>query len=130
VTFTGFVNKLTQMSKGTEKSFLKDLENIHDDWHRRGRSFEGDPIGFLSFHREIIGHYKKVLRKEGKKLPKPFGKSQLMHPYHDWIDGLNNPESFSNAIEDWHNSLHRDHPDPKFMDPKKNIYMPDFWKLQ
>ncbi len=51
-----------------------------------------------------------------------------MHPI-DWIDGLNNPESFSNAIEDWHNSLHRDHPDPKFTDPKKNIYMPDFWKL-
>ena len=116
MTFTGFVNKLTQMSKGTEKSFLKDLEKIHDDWHRRGRAFDGDP-----FHREIIGYYKKVLRKEGKKLPKRFGKSQLRHPYQDWIDGLNNPESFSNAIEDWHISLHRDHPDPNFMNPKNNI---------
>ncbi|HEX9320390.1 MAG TPA: hypothetical protein VF884_15765 [Nitrososphaeraceae archaeon] len=60
------------MSKGTEKSFLKDLEKIHDNWHRRDRSFEGDPIGFLSFHREKIGYYKKVLRKEVEKLPKPF----------------------------------------------------------
>ncbi len=93
-----------------------------------GTGLNGDLIGFLSFHREIIAYYRRVARREGRR-QRPFTKRELMHPFHAWIDGLGVAESFSEAIEDWHNFLHRDHSDPDFMDPKKNIYMPDFWRL-
>lgn len=128
--FQDFIDKLKEISTGTKGSFLGELEDIHDNWHRN-RDFEGSFIGFLSFHREIIFYYRRVLRKHGQKLPRAFTLGQLsaMHAYESWIDGLDNERIFSQAIENWHNSVHRNHHDPDFMDPKKNIYLTDFWKL-
>lgn len=130
MTFQDFINKLKEMSTGNKSTFLGELEGIHDNWHSN-RNFEGFPVGFLSFHREIIFYYRRVLRKQGQKLPRAYTLAQLsvLHPYERWIDELDNERIFSQAIENWHNSVHRNHHDPDFMDPKKNIYLNDFWKL-
>lgn len=130
MTFQDLIDTLRQMSTGNKNSFLSELEDIHDNWHSNGE-FDGSLIGFLSFHREIIHYYRIVIRKQGQRLPRAFTLRQLstMHPYERWIDDLDNPRIFSQAIENWHNSLHRNHHDPDFMDPRKNIYQADFWKL-
>lgn len=130
MTFQDLIDRLKDMSTGNKSSFLGELEEIHDDWHMNGE-FEDTRIGFLSFHREIIFYYRRVLRKQGQRLPRAFTLAQLsrMHPYDRWIDDLDNERIFSQAIENWHNSVHRNHHDPDFMDPRKNIYLNDFWKL-
>lgn len=130
MTFQDFIDKLKDLSTGNKSSFLGELEDIHDNWHTN-RDFDGSTIGFLSFHREIIFYYRRVLRRQRQKLPRAFTLAQLsvMHPYESWIDELDNERIFSQAIENWHNSVHRNHHNPDFMDPKKNIYLTDFWKL-
>jgi hypothetical protein len=130
VTFQDLIDKLKEMSDGNKTSFLEELEDVHVNWHLN-RNFEGFPIGFLSFHREVIFYYRHVLRKQGQKLPSPFTLKQLLgiHPYERWIDASDTPRIFSQAIENWHNTVHRSHHNPDFMDPRKNIYLVDFWRL-
>lgn len=128
MTHTDLVDRLKEMAKGTDADFLQELESIHDDWHTT-REFDGQPVGFLSFHRELIKYYKACLKKNGKKIP-PAARAKSLHvPYQSWIDGMSVAEEFSQAIENWHNSLHRLHSDLDFLDPRINIHMPFFWSF-
>lgn len=128
MTHTDLIKRLKDMAKGTPDSFLQKLESIHDDWHTT-REFEGQPVGFLSFHRELIKYYKACLKKNGKKIPAAAKSKDLHVPYQTWIDRMSTAEEFSQAIENWHNSVHRSHSDPDFMDPRKNIHIPFFWSF-
>lgn len=128
MTHTDLVNKLKEMAKGTDSEFLEELESIHDDWHTT-REYEGRPVGFLSFHRELIKYYKACLKRNGKKIPKAARAKSLHVPYQTWIDELSSAEVFSQAIENWHNSVHRLHTDPDFMDPRINIHISFFWSF-
>ena len=130
MTFQDLIVKLRQMSTGTKSSFLTELEDIHVRWHR-DETFEDFPVGFLSFHREIIFYYRRVLRKQGQKLPRAFTLTQLstMHSYDRSIDEVGSARTFSKDIQDWHNDVHNNHDNPDFGNARKNIYLNDFWKL-
>lgn len=130
MTFQDFIDTLRQMSTGGKTSFLAELKDIHVNWHL-DEEFEGFPVGFLSFHREIIFYYRRVLRKQGQRLPRAFTLTQLsmMHPYDRSIDELGSARAFSREIQRWHNSVHESHHHPDFIDARKNIYLDDFWKL-
>jgi len=120
-------NELQMLSDGTTKEFLDEFAPIHVEWHA-SRDFDGDPIGFLSFHHEVVEAYVALLRKHHEPVQKAMRKPKP--PYRKHIDTLTDPESFSNALEDWHNSVHMNpiYP-PDFMDPAKNVYMNLFWKF-
>ena len=60
-----FRQKLASMSGGTLNSFLRQLVPIHVEWHASG-SFAGEPIGFLTFHHELLAAYEALRHREGK----------------------------------------------------------------
>jgi hypothetical protein len=124
--------KLAAISAGSKADFLTAFGPIHQRWHmaemmRGAGTFTGKPIGFLSFHHEVLtvyqAHYAKTLTPGTMAHPSP--------PYRASIDRQSSIEFFAAAIEDWHNSVHRNTRKygPDFADPMKNIYMRRFWQF-
>src|SRR5947207_5852049 len=124
--------KLSTISAGSKADFLSAFADIHDKWHmsemRTGKGkFGGKQIGFLAFHHEVLtvyqGRYATSLTPGTMANPLP--------AYRAAIDSAVDAVSFSHAIEDWHNSVHRNVAKygVDFSDPTKNIYMPRFWQL-
>jgi hypothetical protein len=84
-------------------------------------------IGFLSFHHEVLGVY------QARYLP-TLAPGAMAHPvpaYRPAIDNSPDVLTFSQALEDWHSSVHRNSKKytVDFADPTKNIYMPRFWQF-
>lgn len=124
---TNLRQTLETISAGTVKQFEDELAPIHVEWHH-ARVFEDEPVGFLSFHHEVIQAHTTVLTRNGVSVQKPMRNPKPHYRKH--IDSLTDPESFSQAIEDWHNSVHMNPIYPMdFMDPAKNIYMDLFWQF-
>ncbi len=54
--------KLASISGGTKKQFLDGFKTIHNAWHMAEMNkgvgtFGGQPLGFLSFHHEVVSVY-------------------------------------------------------------------------
>lgn len=126
------------ISQGTVDDFYDEFSTVHATWHQWesltgiGR-FNGENIGFLSFHAEVIYYYGQVLDRNG--IARPTALSNLLPPYDNRIDGIQDPWNFSRSIEGWHNGVHRNvvsnggiYPDQLF-DPRENIKMRLFWGL-
>ncbi len=124
---TNLRQELQIISGGTTQQFLDEFSPIHVEWHN-SRTFDGDDIGFLSFHHEVILAHRDILTKNGEPVQGEMRRPRP--PYRASIDAMTDPESFSNAIEDWHNSVHMNpiYPDD-FMDPAVNIYLDIFWQF-
>jgi len=131
------VNDLRQWlqltSTSTTNLFLQAFEEVHYDWHwdasNTGRgTFQGSPIGFLSFHHEVVQVHNQLVRRNGEPLPTAW--TNPRPPYDTRIDNQRDPESFSLWIENWHNRVHTNPIYPtQFLDPRQNIYMFLFWRL-
>src|SRR5713226_5604758 len=124
--------KLASISGGTKKQFLDGFKTIHNAWHMAEMNkgvgtFGGQPIGFLSFHHEVVSVY--VSKFAPGLAPGPMAKTSP--PYRPHIDGAPDAVQFSIAIEGWHNLVHRNVKKygTAFGDPKKNIYLPRFWQF-
>lgn len=126
---TNFRQKLQTISSGTKTNFLKKFANIHNKWHMDEMmngigTFNGAPIGFLSFHHEVVTVYIPKYDPNITPMANP------SPPYKQSIDNITNPVMFSQSLEGWHNLVHRN---PiygaNFGKPKKNIYMKIFWQF-
>ncbi len=114
---------LDTMSSGAKKKFLDAFGKVHMRWHMT-RTFKGSPIGFLSFHHEVVTVY--VNKYAPQLAPGPMANPNP--PYPAWIDSLTETVQFSNSLEGWHNTVHRTI-GGAFADPTKNIYMKRFWQF-
>ncbi len=124
---TNLRQELQTISAGTTQQFLDEFSPIHVEWHNR-RDFNGDNIGVLSFHHEVILAHADLLTRNGEPVQGEMRRPRP--PYRGSIDVQPDAESFSNAIEDWHNSVHMNPIYPEdFMDPAVNIYMDIFWQF-
>lgn len=124
---TNLRQELQTISEGTTRQFEEEFAPIHVEWHN-SRTFDGDDIGFLSFHHEVVQAHKAMRMKNGEPVESEMRRPRP--PYRRFIDALTDPESFSNAIEDWHNAVHMNRIYPEdFMDPALNIFMPLFWQF-
>jgi hypothetical protein len=124
---------LQSVSGSTTDRFLHAFEEIHFEWHfaesNIGRgTFQGSPIGFLSFHHEVVLVHNDLLRRNRE--PIPTAMSNPRPQYDPRIDAQPDPESFSLWIENWHGRVHTNpiYP-PEFGDPRQNIYMFMFWQF-
>jgi hypothetical protein len=124
--------KLGAISGGTEKKYLDGFKSIHNKWHMAEMmsgtgTFGGRPIGFLSFHHEVLSVY--VAKFKPSLAPGPMGHTSP--PYRPLIDTAPDAPHFSSDIEGWHNMVHRNVQKygAAFADPKKNIYLPRFWQF-
>ena len=124
--------KLASISGGTQKKYLDGFKSIHNKWHMAEMmtgtgTFSGKPIGFLSFHREVLSVYVDKF-KPGLV---PGSMAHTSPPYRPLIDTAPDAPHFSSDIEGWHNMVHRNAKKygADFADPKKNIYMKRFWQF-
>lgn len=124
---TNLRQELRLISGGTTQQFLDQLAPLHVEWHN-SRDFNGDPVGFLSFHHEVLTVYTDLLRRNGEPVQQEMRRPRPA--YRRFIDTITAPADFSTAIEDWHNSVHMNpiYPDD-FMDPARNIYLDLFWQF-
>ncbi|MBI3416220.1 MAG: hypothetical protein HY043_13070 [Verrucomicrobia bacterium] len=129
---TNLRTKLATISAGTEQQFLDSFKTIHNTWHMAemmsgAGTFGGKPIGFLSFHHEVISVY--IAKFKPGLAPGPMAKTSP--PYKKVTDLAPDAQQFSNTIEGWHGRVHNNAAKygPDFADPKKNIYMPRFWQF-
>jgi hypothetical protein len=129
---TNLRTKLASISGGAKKHFLDGFKTIHNAWHMAEMNkgvgtFGGQPIGFLSFHHEVLSVY--VAKFAPKLRPGPMAKTSP--PYRQRIDGAHDAPQFSSEIEGWHNLVHRNVKKygAAFADPKKNIYLTRFWQF-
>lgn len=116
----------------TKTNFLKKFAKIHKDWHMSEMNtgtglFKGSPIGFLSFHHEVLAVYESKF-KPGLS-PGPMAKTSP--PYDTSIDNVHDAAHFSSDLEGWHNLVHRNTTKygVNFSNPTKNIYMAKFWEF-
>ena len=120
-----------QIVDQSRQSFLNNLALIHIEWHNT-RSLSGSPIGFLSFHREMIKYNKR--NRENNNLspvPKAFTIS-FINSIRTWDSSLMNrtsPTGFSNGVESWHNGFHTNVAWPDFHLPDRNIRDDRFWQF-
>ncbi len=129
----GLRTTLVSLSSGTKKKFLDGFAPIHVKWHMAEMSpsglgtFKGSPIGFLSFHHEVISVYR------AKFAPglTPGTMATTSPPYRPLVDSLTDPGQFSHGIEGWHGLVHLNAKKygVAFGDPNKNIYMKRFWEF-
>ena len=128
---TSLRNRLATISAGSKADFLAKFAPIHQSWHMSEMmgtpKFNGKPIGFLSFHHEALAVYQG---KYAKTLA-PGAMAHTLPAYRSVIDNATDVLTFSQALEDWHNSVHRNAKKygADFADPMKNIYMPRFWQF-
>jgi hypothetical protein len=124
--------KLASISEDTEKQYLDAFKSIHNTWHMAEMmkgvgTFGGKPIGFLSFHHEVIAVY--IQKFKPKLASGPM--AHTSPPYKAKINSAPNSAQFSSEIEGWHNLVHRNVQKygVDFANPKKNIYMLRFWQF-
>jgi hypothetical protein len=118
---------LDDMSNDHPLNFLSRLAPVHRRWH--GISFALRPVGFLTFHREVIGAFRSSLDSVGSGGLFPMAWDDPSYPYDANLDAIDDLRQFSNAIEGWHNIIHMQFPVAGFADPERNIYMRRFWSL-
>jgi hypothetical protein len=124
-------NKLNSISGTDRNNFLKKFSLIHKKWHHAEMmgglgTFNGSPVGFLSFHHEVISVYMNKFDQNltAGSMAKP------SPPYRKLIDSNSDPLQFSHALEGWHGLVHMNPKyGPNFGNPTKNIYMPRFWNF-
>lgn len=124
--------ELEKISASTKANFLKKFAKIHNEWHMAEMNtgtgtFHGSPIGFLSFHHEVVAVY--TTKYKADLSPGPMAKTSP--PYKHKIDNALEATSFSSEIEGWHNLVHRNIKKygANFANPTKNIYMDRFWQF-
>lgn len=123
--------KLQSISGTTKTNFLSQFAKIHTAWHMAEMNtgtgvFNGSPIGFLSFHHEVVTVY--VPKFASGLTPGPMANPSP--PYRTTIDQNTDPVMFSHALEGWHNLVHRNKKyGANFGDPNKNIKMKIFWEF-
>jgi hypothetical protein len=124
--------ELQSISNGTKTKFLGRFATIHSKWHMDemmtgSGTFRGSAIGFLSFHHEVLTVY--ISKFDTSLTAGPMANTSP--PYRPVIDSISKSVQFSNALEGWHNLVHRNTRKygRNFSDPKKNIYMKRFWQF-
>ena len=129
---TSLRTKLASISGGTERKYLDGFKSIHNKWHMAEMmtgtgTFVGKPIGFLSFHHEVLSVYVSKF----KPALAPGTMAHTSPPYNPAINNATDAAQFSSSIEGWHNLVHRNVQKygADFVDAKKNIYMPRFWQF-
>lgn len=125
-------SRLAMISAGPRADFFAAFADVHKRWHMSEMmsgvgKFGGKPIGFLSFHHEVLEVYQN-------RYATSLSSGAMAHPvpaYRAALDLAADAVTFSNALEDWHNSVHRNTKKygVDFADPTKNIYMPRFWQF-
>jgi hypothetical protein len=127
-------------AQGDPQLYLRLLSPLHFLWHTRSPR----RVGFLLFHWHVIAHFKAA------GLEAPMGVVADTVADFDaggrfsaagWTDvmggvpdatGLGDLESYSRAIEGWHNEAHMvigDATGLDMMDPRANVFFPEFWGL-
>lgn len=129
---TDLRERLQLISNETKTKFLRKFATIHYKWHMDemmtgSGTFGGSPIGFLSFHHEVLTVY--ISKFDTSLTAGPMANTSP--PYRPVIDSILKSVEFSNALEGWHNLVHRNTRKygRNFSDPKKNIYMERFWQF-
>ena len=124
-------DRLKGIANSSRNSFLSDLADIHVEWHQT-RAVDGSPIGFLSFHREMIKYNAKNRKNNGlSPVPKAFSIS-FINSIEAWDPALTNeasPTNFSGQVESWHNAFHNSAGWPDFHNPRLNIRDDRFWQF-
>src|SRR5437870_10207771 len=106
---TDLRKELAKISTTTQANFLKKFATIHNKWHmaEMGPSgvgtFHGKPIGFLSFHHEVIAVYASKF----KPTLSPGAMAKTSPPYDTTIDSDTDTVTFTTDLEGWHNLVHR-----------------------
>jgi hypothetical protein len=115
---------LDDMSAQHPLTFLRRLAPVHLRWHMGAL-----PIGFLTFHKEVLVAFTASLDTVGAAglLPPPWDEPEF--PYDESLDNINDLRQFSRRIEQWHNIVHTRWPEPDFADAQRNIYLRSFWAL-
>jgi hypothetical protein len=129
--------------------FESGFANRHMTWHLT-RKFENNPIGFLSFHHEVVQARNSLVKKLGANPSLPWrGKNDPIPGLPDgpnpkypgtWItkifkdpnppplNSIKEPSQFSAYFEEYHNEVHSNHNYPaQFGNPQVNVYMELFW---
>jgi hypothetical protein len=124
--------ELQLITNGTKTKFLGRFATIHSKWHMDemmtgSGTFRGSTNGFLSFHHEVLTVY--ISKFDTTLTAGPMANTSP--PYRPVIDSISKSVQFSNALEGWHNLVHRNTRKygRNFSDPKKNIYMKRFWQF-
>jgi len=145
-------NYLQSISRGSIINFESAFASKHMKWHvaenRSGiGTFNDHPIGFLSFHHEVVSARNRLCEKLGAT-PNPIWRGENNPPGTPagpypaypgtWIkrrfgnepplSALSDPHIFSQYFETWHNEVHSNEMYPEqFGDPQTNVHMPLFW---
>jgi hypothetical protein len=142
---------LRSISNASVIHFESGFANVHMAWHR-SRMYNGKPIGFLSFHHEVVTARNALIRKQGGTPPLPWrGKNNppgdpplpagpLPRYPGTWIqtrlrdrnplplNNISDPQKFTRYIETWHDEVHSNPVYPgQFGNPSVNIHMRLFW---
>jgi hypothetical protein len=124
-------DRFKQIVNSSRTSFLGSLADIHVEWHNT-RAIDGSPIGFLSFHREMI-KYNVKNRKENNlsAVPKALTLASInsISAWDQSLMDVNSPVTFSTRVEGWHNIFHNSADWPNFHDPRLNIRDDRFWQF-
>lgn len=119
------------IANSSRSSFLNNLADIHVEWHQT-RAINGSPIGFMSFHREMIKYNAKNRKRNNlAAVPKAFSLS-FINSISTWDDTLmseSSPAAFSTEVERWHNTFHNGAGWANFHDPRLNIRDERFWQF-
>jgi hypothetical protein len=126
--------------RGDPLYYLNRLSPIHVRWHMG--TFNTRTVGFLAFHWHVIENLKKSNGEtiwQGGVTPFTGGDfTRFGHSYNVTTvaqrGDINTLANFSRAMESWHNEAHMavgmaDHNMGTMMDPARNIYLRDFWRL-
>ena len=125
-------SSLATMSAGSKAGFLAAFADVHMKWHMSEMTggigkLNAAPIGFLSFHHEVLSVYQA--RFAAGLVPGPM--ANTVPSFRPVIMTATKAETFSHSLEDWHNSVHRNTKKygADFSDPVKNIRMLRFWQF-
>jgi len=140
---------LQSFEGGTDGEWKTQFGFIHDEWHDPGSriqvplprleglpsshsigTFQGQTVGFLSFHHEAIASLNNVRRSNGMAPYRPLSLERIGHPFPNEYYQFGDPHIFSFLVESWHNGIHRDPRfGPEFLDPAHNVHMDVFWQF-
>lgn len=124
-------DRFQQFVSASRRSFLGNLADVHVEWHDT-RAINGSPIGFLSFHREMIKYNAKNRKRNNlSAVPRAFTLSFVnsVSPWDRSLMNINNPANFSTGVERWHNIFHNSAGWTDFHDPRLNIRDDRFWQF-
>lgn len=125
---TWFNTWLRRIETRPPRDFLVALGPTHVQWH--GYAEAERPIGFLTFHKEVVAAFRTSLRGAGweQRFPPPWDEPPPF-AYDPRLDDVTDPRQFSRAIERWHNRIHNSWSEPGFHDPARTIYLRSFWSF-